>query len=83
MADPESIYRAEDEVLENQIRIADEERERIQQENDMLEYYLQKTRQCRDLVLVPTVAACCAGPLVTTLFPQACRRRQSRVAASS
>lgn len=48
MADPESIYRAEDEVLENQIRVADEERERIQQENDMLEYYLQKTRPADD-----------------------------------
>ena len=45
MAEPiESIYREEDEVLEAAIRNADEERERIQQENDMLEYYMSKNR---------------------------------------
>ena len=44
MLDPESIYQDEDEVLEASIRNADEERERIQQENDMLEYYLSKNR---------------------------------------
>jgi len=44
MADMESIYRDEDEVLESAIRMADEERERVQQENDMLEYYMSKNR---------------------------------------
>lgn len=40
----DSRYRQEDEILEQQIRAAEEEKERIQQENDMLEYYLSKAR---------------------------------------
>jgi len=44
MADQESIYRGEDEIFESQIRLADEERERIHQENMMLEYWLSKNR---------------------------------------
>lgn len=40
----ESRYKAEDEILENNIRGADEERDKLQAENDMLEYYLSKNR---------------------------------------
>jgi len=40
----DSRYRQEDEILEQQIRAAEEEKERLQQENDMLEYYLSKSR---------------------------------------
>lgn len=39
-----SRYKGEDEIRENQMRQADEEREQIQQQNDMLEYYLSKNR---------------------------------------
>jgi len=43
-----SLYREVDEQLETQIRTAEEEREKIQQENDMLEYYLSKKKSPDD-----------------------------------
>lgn len=39
-----SVYRVEDETLEQNIRSSEEDREKIQQENDMLEYYLSKKK---------------------------------------
>lgn len=47
MAD-ESRYKTEDEILENNIRGHDEDRDKIQAENDMLEYYLSKNRPADD-----------------------------------
>merc|ERR1711998_175809 len=46
--EPGTRYQEEDERLEAEIRANDEERERYQQENDMLEYYLSKNRPADD-----------------------------------
>ena len=62
--DVASRYRAEDEIRENQMRHADDDREQIQQQNDMLEYYLSKNRSASRLSIAsPSTQSnlCCAG----------------------
>ena len=51
--EPGTRYKEEDEKREAEIRANDEERERYQQENDMLEYYLSKNRSQRCTWLHP------------------------------